>query len=77
MFKEAPVVAYRRSPNLRDLYWFTRNFRTQEPPPNPTILLALSAATLNMDVSLAHTLTMKEQTTDLTTLGKYEKSNSK
>ena len=36
---------------------------------NPTILLALSAATLNMDVSLAHTLIMKEQTILLTTLG--------
>ena len=44
-------------------YWFARNFRTQKSPLNPTILLALSAATLNMDVSLAHTLIMKEQTT--------------
>ena len=76
IFKETPVVAYRRSPDLRD-FLFARNFRTQEPPPNPTILLAFSAATLNMDVSLAHTLIMKERTTHLTTLGKYEKSNSK
>ena len=71
IFKETPVVAYRRSPNLRDL------LVRETSPLNPTILLALSAATQNMDVSLDHTLIMKEQTTHLTTLGKYEKSNSK
>ena len=69
IFKETPVVAYRPFRQIFATYWFARNFRTQDPPLNPTILLALSAATPNMDVSLAHTLIMKEQTTHLTTLG--------
>ena len=73
IFKETPVVAYDVH-QIFVTYKFARNFRTQEPPLNPTILLALSAATPNMDVSLAHTLIMKEQTTHLTILGKYEKS---
>ena len=76
IFKETPVLAYRRSPNLRDLLVCAK-LQNQQSPLNPTILLALSAAALNMDVSLAHTLIMKEQTTHLTTLGKCEKSNSK
>jgi len=43
---------------------------TQQTPLNPTILLALSAATPSTDASLAlHTLTMEEQATHLATLG--------
>ena len=76
-------VLHQKQPILSDdhqifaTYWFARNFRTQEPPLNPTILLALSAAAPNMDVLLANTLIMKEQTTHLTTLGKCEKLNRK
>ena len=45
IFKETPVVAFRCSPNLRDLL-VRAKLQNQEPPLNPTILLALSAATL-------------------------------
>ena len=45
IFKETPVVAYDVH-QIFVTYRFARNFRTQEPPLNPTILLALSAATL-------------------------------
>ena len=76
MFKEIPAVAYRRSPNLRDLL-VRAKLQNPGTATDPTILLALSAATPNMDVLLAHALIMKEQTTHLTTLEKYEKSNSK
>ena len=54
IFKETPVVAYVHQISVT--YWFGQNFRAQQPPLNPTILLALSATTPNMDVSLAHTL---------------------
>jgi len=78
IFKQTPVVAYRRSPNLRDLLVRAKlNNPCQQTPLNPTILLALSAATPNTDVSFAHTLTMEEQATHLATLGNRGKSSSK
>ena len=74
-FKEAPVVAYRRSPNLRDLL-------VRAKLQNPAIATQPNHSFGTFRCNSKHgCLTcphiMKEQTTHLTTLGKCEKSNSK
>ena len=76
IFKEAPVVAYRRSPNLRDLL-VRAKLQNPGTTTKPNHSFGTFRCNSKMDVSLAHTLIMKEQTIHLTTLGKYEKSNSK
>ena len=72
-FKEVHVVAFRRSPNLRDLLVRALNSPTTTAHPSP--LQAHSAATPEMAASSAYTLTLEKQHTFSPTQEKQDKLN--